>query len=305
MLQRTTMNTQTKLSARRLIKMTLACLMAVCLAACGGDDEPTVDELLSEEATPITFDLSKKGRHILFDYAGNNLVNSDTIDVEYSDQKSQTVDLRQGKHRLLWMRGLLFSEGIDDEVVFIASPYYDINSRTVKCQDYDYRLQLTYPLPQFCFKEIEVTPYLMPEEKVEYQPLCAQIYLSLSCDFSLDDEVSLSVSGIPFVKEVGIDDNRYTLGDVDTTTGNGTTFQGDGKRGRYEFALFGKNILCPKDGLDNLQLHYDVTRNGEVIHSASLPPISLRRGYETAISGPLIGGNTDSFVVEMKTYDGQ
>ena len=271
------MNTQTKLSARRLIVMTLACLMAVCLAACGGDDdEPTIDELLSEETTPITFDLSKKGRHILFDYAGNNLVSSDTIDVEYSDQKLQTVDLRQGKHRLLWMRGLLFSEGIDDEVVFIASPYYDMNSRTVKCQDYDYRLQLTYPLPQFCFKEIEVTPYLMPEQKVEYQPLCAEIYLSLSCDFSLDDEVSMAVSGIPFVKEVGIEDNRYTLGDVDTTTGNGTTFQGDGKRGRYEFALFGINILCPKDGLDNVQLHYDVTRNGEVIHSASLPLISLR-----------------------------
>lgn len=300
------MNTQTKLSASRLIVMTLACLMAVCLAACGGDDdEPTVDELLSEETTPITFDLSKKGRHILFDYAGNNLVSSDTIDVEYSDQKLQTIDLRQGKHRLLWMRGLLFADGIDDEVVFIASPYYDMNSRTVKCQDYDYRLQLTYPLPQFCFKEIEVTPYLMPEQKVEYQPLCAEIYLSLSCDFSLDDEVSMAVSGIPFVKEVGIEDNRYTLGDVDTTTDNGTTFQGDGKRGRYELALFSKNILCPKDGLDNIQLSYEVMKNGEVIHSASLPLISLRRGYKTSISGPLVGGNTDSFVVEMKTYEGQ
>ena len=33
------MNTQTKLSASRLIVMTLACLMAVCLTACGGDDE--------------------------------------------------------------------------------------------------------------------------------------------------------------------------------------------------------------------------------------------------------------------------
>lgn len=297
------MNTQTKLSASRLIVMTLACFMAVCLAACGGDDEPTVDELLSEEATPITFDLPKKGRHILFDYAGNNLVISDTIDVEYSDQKLQTIDLRQGKHRLLWMRGLLFSEGIDDEIVFIASPYYDTNSRTVKCQDYDYRLQLTYPLPQFCIKEIEVTPYLMPEQKVEYQSLCASIYLHLTCDFSHDEKLSLAVSGIPFVKEVGIEDNRYTLGDVD---GEGTTtFQGYNVRDRYKLALFSKDILCPKDGLDNVQLRYDVTRNGEVIYSVSLPPISLRRGYKTSISGPLVGGNTDSFVVEMRTYDGQ
>ena len=39
MLQRTTMNTQTKLSASRLIVITLACFMAVCLVGYGGDDD--------------------------------------------------------------------------------------------------------------------------------------------------------------------------------------------------------------------------------------------------------------------------
>ena len=34
-----TMNTRSRLSANRLIVMTFACLMAVCLAACGEDDD--------------------------------------------------------------------------------------------------------------------------------------------------------------------------------------------------------------------------------------------------------------------------
>ena len=299
------MNTKAFFPVSRTALLALTCIFTLCFASCGSDDdEPSVDEILSEETTPVTFDLMKKGRHILFDYAGKRLVGADTIDVEYLDQKSQTIDLRQGKHRLLWMRGLLFSEGIDDEMVFIASPYYDVKSGTVKCQDYDYRLQLNYPLPQYYIKEMEVTPYLMPEQKVEYQLLCADIYLSLSCDFSIDDDLRLAVSGIPFVKEIGIDYNRYTLGDANKGVVNGTTFQGSGTQGRYNLALFSKNILCPKDGLDNVQLFYEVERNGTKIYSASLPPISLRRGYKTTLSGPLVGGQTSDFTVEMYTYEG-
>ena len=298
------MNTKTFLFVSRMALPALACIFTLGFTACGGDDdEPSVDERLSEETTAITFNLMKKGRHILFDYAGNRLVRADTIDVEYSDQKIQTIDLRQGKHRLLWMRGLLFSEGIYDEVVFIASPYYDVKSGTVKCQDNDYRLQLNYPLPQYFIKEMDVTPYLMPEQKVEYQLLCTQINLRLSCDFPIDDDVSMSVSGIPFVKEVGIENNRYTLG-VNKEVISATTFQGSGVQGRYNLALFGKNILCPKDGLDNVQLNYEVTRNGAKIYSASLPPISLKRGYKTTISGPLVGGQPGDFTVEMHAYEG-
>ena len=298
------MNAKALFSESRMALLTLACIFTLSLAACGGnDDEASVDEL-SEKTTPITFNLMKKGRHILFDYAGSRLVGADTIDVEYSDQKLQTIDLRQGKHRLLWMRGLLFSDGTDDEVVFIASPYYDVKSGTLKCHDHDYGLQYNYPLPQYYIKEMEVTPYLMPEQKVEYQLLCAQIHLSLSCDFSFDDDVSMSVSGIPFVKEVGIDNNRYTLGEVNKEVIQATTFQGSGAQGRYNLALFRKDILCPKDGLDNVQLTYEVTRNGRTIYSASLPPISLKRGYETTIRGPLVGGQVNDFTVEIYTYEG-
>ena len=299
------MNTKAFFSVGRMALMAITCIFSLSFASCGGDDdELPVDELISEETTPITFNLMKKGRHILFDYAGSRLVGADTIDVDYPDQKLQTIDLRQGKHRLLWMRGLLFSEGIDDEVVFIASPYYDVKSGTVKCQDNDYRLQLNYPLPQYCIKEMEVTPYLMPEQKVEYQLLCAQIHLSLSCDFSIDDDVSMSVSGIPFVKEVGIENNRYTLGEVDKEVIHSTTFQGSGVQGRYNLALFSKDILCPKNGLNNVQLRYEVTRNGTTVYSASLPPISLQRGYKTTLRGPLVGGQTGDFNVEMYAYEG-
>lgn len=295
------MKTKTFLSASRLAVMALACIFS--FTACGGDDEePTVDELLSEETTPITFDLTKRGAHFLFDYAGSSLVGSDTIEIEYNFQKSQTIDLRQGKHRLLWLRGLSKSQDIWDRERFYACPYYDIKSGTVKVLDDDYWLALDYPLPQYAVKEIEVTPYLMPEQKIEYQLLCAQIYISFSCDIPTDDDVSLSVYGIPFVKEVGIEDNRYTMGNANNEAVHATTFQG--AQGRYNLALFSKNILCPKGGIDNVQLRYEVTRNGSVIYSASLPVISLQRGHETTISGPLIDGEMADFTVETKTYDG-
>ena len=99
MLQRK-INTQTKLSARRLIKMTLACLMAVCLAACGGDDEPTVDELLSDKTTPVTFELPQ-GDYYMFDYSGSRYVGSDTIHVDRSCKFE--AELRQGKHHIIWI----------------------------------------------------------------------------------------------------------------------------------------------------------------------------------------------------------
>lgn len=288
------------LFASRFAAVVFAIAFSIGFAACSNDDEQDIDDILSEDTTPITFDLTKRGTHFLFDYAGSNLVGSDTIDVEYNFQKSQTIDLRQGKHRLLWLRGLSKSQTILEER-FYACPYYDTKNRTVKILDNDYWLPLNYPLPQYTARELEVTPYLMPEQKVEYQQLCARIYIRFTCNFPIEDEVSLSVSGIPFVREVGVEDGRYTLGDVNEGV-YATTFQG--VNDRYNLALFSKNILCPKGGIDNVKLHYEVTRNGVVIHSASLPTISLQRGYETTISGPLVNGQQSDFTIEMKAYDG-
>lgn len=299
------MKTKAFLFASRLATLALACILTFSLIACSKDDEePTIDDLLSEETTPITFDLAKEGTHFLFDYAGSNLVGSDTIDVRYYfSEKKYTTDLRQGKHRLVWMRGLCESyEGKEGKTFFYARPYYDVESKMIECLEGDAELNFSFPLPQYYVMDIDVTPYLMPEQQIKYQPLCAQIYFNLSCDFSVDDDVDIAVTGVPFIKAVGIDTNRYTIGDTKNEVTFATTFYGD--QNRYNTALFSKDILCPKEGFNNVQLSYKVIRNGATIYSVSLPAISLQRGYETIISGPLVGGQTGDYTVNMRPYDG-
>ena len=85
--------------------LALTCIFTFALAACGDDDEPSVDELLSEETTPIEFELTDfeyYDKYYLFDYAGNRYVGADTI-----SRSKFTINLRQGKHHLIWMKGVV------------------------------------------------------------------------------------------------------------------------------------------------------------------------------------------------------
>ena len=300
------MNTQTRLSASRLILLTLACLFTFGLAACGEDDElaivePTVDELLSEETTPVTFNLGSKGNFFLFDYAGSRLVGSDTIEVTENYQKSYTKDLRQGKHRIIWFRELsTISEVKDGDWFFVASPRYDPEKRTVSCFDWDAVLLSHSPLPQYCIKEIAVAPYLLPEQKLNYQPLCAEIHIRLSCNIPIGSPRPELVShDIPFVKEVGIEDNRCILGkSEDQFFGyNGSSSFGV-KITSYTSATLSVDVLCPNDGLDNISFSYEV-KDGNNSTVIELPKVSIRRGFVTEITGTL-GQSTNEYAVSMR-----
>lgn len=271
-------------SASQLVVLVLACIFTLGFAACGGDDEPSVDELLSEETTPITFDLTK-GTHFLFDYAGSNLVGADTIDIQYSSKESRNVDLRQGKHRLLWMRGLSGSSvnGIKDNSQGID---YDLKTGMVVSNSAN---PVFYPAPQYCIKNIEVTPYLMPTQNLEYQYLCAELHIFITSDTPIDDGDDIILHGFPCVKSIGLDDNRYT------TKESVALYVGYNKApGEYSI-MFDKYTLCPKDGLDNIEL--SLYKAGVKI--VSLPRISLQRGHVTGIIGPL-SGNPGDYTVTMQ-----
>lgn len=278
------MKTKAFLFASRLTTLVLACILTFSLAACGSDDdEPSVDELLSKETTPITFDLNG-GTHFLFDFAGNKLVGTDTIDVEYSSQKSCKIDLRQGKHHLLWMKGLSGSserwgngktKGVDYDVA--------TNMVTSKYWDNDFS-----PLPQYCLKDIEATPYLLPNQTLDYQPLCAGLEIILECDIQIDDVSKTIILNFPYVTGVGLEDNRCTIGE------SGVLYLNyEGISNRHYLTQYNLT-LCPKDGIDDVELSCKVNDR-----TFNLPKISLRRGYVTRINGFFSEGNSGDFSVTM------
>lgn len=296
------MKIKTFLSVGRLALLTLICVFTLCLAACGGDDddsvnqpkEPSVDELLSEETTSITFRLESKGTHFLFDYAGIHLVGADTIEVEDSYDKSHKMNLRQGKHRLLWMRGLSGAtvRGVNYKTK-VKGIDYNPTADILTIQD---NITSFYPELLYCIKEVEITPYLMAEQQIDYQPICAGFSIALD---SPSSDYLVVLKNIPFVTAVGLENNKHEMTLYQTNIGFGL------ERNEYR-AGFGREVLCPKEGLDNVRLEYEVIRfegaSQVSIHKCQLPKISLRRGYEVRVSGSLFGSKEDDFVVTTSKY---
>ena len=320
------MNTQTKLSASRLIVMTLACLMAVCLAACGGDDdEPTVDELLSEETTPIDFQLAdyyRYDKYYLFDYAGSRYIGSDTI----SSNKC-SKELRQGKHHLLWIKG------IEDDVVRDWRRYgneyyggigvhYNPSEKTIiNFSGYD----SDYDKVMYAELDMEVTPYLVPTRKVElanYVSGSIQVEITDMSDdveqprdMTSDEGYNYSsmykysrplvgtINGYPVIQEVSLTGDKYIRNEEDNSSNIILQYYGDGIGGR-EFYIKRLSTFCPKSGLHDIQLTATVVdKNGNSLPTTSLPRCSMQRGYTTVLRGPLFSGSTADWVVTMEPYD--
>ena len=145
------MKRESSFTVSRLILLALTYMFTLAFTACAGDDdsEPTVDELLSEETTPIDFefdDFEYLDRYFLFDYAGNKYIGSDTLTTSKC-----TLELRQGKHHLIWMKGQY-----GGDVDFIPQ------NRTFS--GYTSNINVSYTE-----MDIEVSPYLMPVKKVTLQ----------------------------------------------------------------------------------------------------------------------------------------
>lgn len=260
----------------------LAAIVAAIMTACSNDSSEQ-EWALSDATTPVEFNLGKKGIHFLFDYAGIRLVGADTINVEYAVLKEQKITLRQGRHRLLWMRGL------DETNVGGSSKGVNYNLATgmVTCQ----AGALFYPEPQYCMKELEVTSNLMPTQNVEYTTLCGEFLLILDSE---DAEYEVTVKNIPFVTAVGVEDNRCEK----MYTQNSAPFYG--QNGKWT-CQSGSQMLCPKEGLNDVQLVYEVRKGSNNIATLQLPKFSIQRGYCTYIRGPLIGGSASDFTVTMES----
>lgn len=323
------MKTKAFFSVSRMALLALTCTFTFGIAACGGDDdEISVDEILSEETTPIDFVFSAKPydweRYILFDYAGDRYVGTDTI----TKASKCTLDLRQGKHHLLWVFGLENNDYLrqywkNTEDKFYAGVHYNPDDKSFTVYD-EYA---SVGNVKYCEKEIEITPYLMTEQKIEFTN-----YVSGSVQIVITDTpkgtampewiedargwdwVKIGmVTGIPSIKTVYLNGNEYKSNkevssalylQVDIEHRWGYQRDESARDAGLEINSQYYTTLCPLNGLDNIHLNIDVwDANGNPISTNTLPKLNIRRGYTTVLRGPLFSGNTSDWTVTMEKYE--
>lgn len=304
---------------------------ALGLASCSGEDEEdtktgeVAEEVLSEETTPITFELDNGWEHFLFDYtASGRFVGSDTFAIKKNDSKQATTDLRQGKHKLIWLKGLrnryIYSESeiTDPTVVALLN---NQNTNTGLNFNPDNRTLILHDdgiLHQNIFyfeKSLEVTQYLMTTQKLSYTPVTCMFEIEFT-DASIWSSNNFSLS-FPFVSEIGLTDNRYEIRSnplfITLYVTDGYILGQGHEVIRPENVIFNHCIsLCPLNGLDDIQLTCGmIDPNGQLVTTDAkgitvpftpLPKISLRRGYTTKLTGPLLNGSISDWTVEMEPY---
>lgn len=282
--------------------LALALVTLFSFAACSSEDDD-VDEILSEETTPITFRLPE-GTTYLFDYSGGKIVMQDTITIERRYSRDVDIELRHGKHNLLFLVGL--SKGYEDE--FYDGEYYSINpqihfdptKKTVTRDMWAIESDIMYSE-----KFIESTPYLMPKQQLEFNSLTSSVEIYITDSYYINYEQGKYyragyIKGLPRVKSVEVKGNKYNA-DGDEELEVDAYIASNGPR---FMCIPPRYMLCPQDGLNGIQLKADLkTADGKPIPSTKLPKISLRRGYTTVLQGPLFSGSTSDWTVTMEPYD--
>lgn len=322
------MKTKTFSLASRLALLALALTMSLSFTSCGSDDkddDPSVENRLSEETTPITFSLHIDD-NFLFDYAYGKYIGSDTL---YAGRwyEEKNIELRQGSHHLVWLKG------IDEDSDDMYGVHF--NPATKRLENNDERGEAAEDV-RFVEKDIEVTPYLMPVQKLEYENYATCMLVIRITDSSPDvpkpvvsedsyvPTVIGRVTGIPFIQSVSLTGTEYTVkGDMDTEiiavpakNENWDIKEGElpwlsvtavGEANLYAQGVkdmrAGNRLLCPLSGLVDVRpkaIVYDV--NGNVIPTTELPRITLLRGCVTCLTGPLFSGSTSDWSVSLSSY---
>lgn len=255
-------------SASRMSSLALALVAAIIFTACG-DGSSSVEDLLSDNTTPVSFQV-RNSRYIIFDYAGSHYVGSDTVEVYGSGSSAVKVDLRQGQHQLLWFDGIS-KKGAN----------FDPSTK---------RITTTYPSTfgnvKYSVCDVSVTEYVSPVLSLVFQPLTALPVLFLSEPNSgslvtIDDDITLKINGIPAVTSVSVLNGSYErAGYV------GGNLKKNISAKHYSGIYEAPRILCPKDGIDGVRLSVEMSDKLGNSVSFSVPPVSFRPGQVTAIYLP-------------------
>lgn len=277
-------------------------------------EEPSIDELLSEQTTPVTF-TPLHGKNYVFDYAGSHFVGSDTISAGWNSEIA--LDLRQGRHRLLWLREL---DGNDDpnfrDGQYISGVHFDPQKMEIT----SYETNCACGNLSYASTEVNVTEYLLPTRKLTYQSLTSDIVFDIidsSPLVSTDFQIGYSwakigtVSGFPAVRSISLEGKDYIKSETFSKDVYSRELSYDkglvlrpGDLPAIGVGLWVQNILCPLNGLDDIQLTAEVhDRNGNPIPTTPLPKFSIRRGFATRLRGPLFSGSTSDWEVKMEPFE--
>lgn len=311
------------LSASRLMMMVLACTMMTMTSSCGGDDSTEGSGGsgggLSQETTPIEFKFNR-GNNILFDYAGNSYICSDTTDLY-----KRIVNLRQGRHHLVWITGLNTYEPSASTQAKTGQKYdegahYDPLSKTVT----DYSMESTHfgvDKVQVFEQDMEVTPYLTTVQQVKYTTyMTASIAVKITDyhkSLTLPEKTGFSYStpsigkltGIPYVSSLtlggshSLRQNQVPLNIMTAVDAKYIYSPLALTEGLYVLVQ-GRTMLCPPGGLSDIRPVAEVTdANGSRLTTTTLPEFSLKPGYTTVLEGPLFSGSASDWKVTQEPYE--
>lgn len=321
------MKTSKSQFASCLAALALATSLTVSFTACSSDDdEPSVDEVLSTETTPVEFSFpsyKQYDRYTFFDYAGRTFIGSDTL-VSRSGCK---LDLRQGKHNLLWIKGL-DNGGVYPEywkypgmVKYYDGVHYDPQSMTFE----------TYGEPEdihelsYAEQPLEVYPTLLPVQDVMFNKHVTSTIVVRVTDvtdkFPINEQTPVydvedlhynqfigSMKGYPYVRSVALAGKDYKYDGETFSSGIAATvhYSKYFTEIKYDVTDTWVNyaeVLCPLGGLDNIQLTPEIKdRDGRLIPTTVLPKFSIRRDSKTVLEGPLFSGSTADWKVTMEPY---
>lgn len=310
--------------ASRLAILLLAVCMTLSFAACSNDDssDTNIDDILSKETTPIDFQLKefydRYKNYIIFDYAGDSYIGTDTL-----KSRTGTFNLRQGKHHLLFIKGLYNNTYLSpndmqkDFGKWYKGFHYDPLAKTITYYgDFYDGSSITYSE-----KDLEVFPYLLPVQEIDFDKfitaqLCIEIsdlpnnpiYPEWNSNYECWDDTSIGIiKGSPIVSTVSINSNSYKTKDskfgliVDVYADTKYYHEKDLPKDKLIYYVRAANLLCPRDGLDNIQLSVDIRdSNGQTVPTTTLPKVSLRRGCRTILRGPLFTGSTSDWKCEFE-----
>lgn len=305
------MKTKTFTIASRLAFLPLFITIALIYTSCGSDDaEPSIDELLSSETTPVSFELFN-GTSYLFDYTGSHYVGSDTVYASngkfYKDGRSfinnVDVELRRGTHHLIWIHGI----GEDLEHGTFNPATKVIRYQKTKRDSWDYDPTLWYNI-QYAECDVKVSEYLLPTQKLQFNPVTAKLRVEVE---GKGDEIYSAlgfqnykhigtITGIPIIESVEMTGEGYTQS---TEQGTAPVLL---RRGIPDNDFTTDTyILCPMNGLQNIQLTAEVVNVGIVTNPTTIVQIQnveFRRGYTTVLRGFLSDNTVKNWYVSMKPY---
>lgn len=318
------MKTKAFLSASRIVALVLACVISIGFDACGSDDDkPSVNDLLSDKTTPVTFELDC-GDYYVFDYSGSSLVGSDTMHVEKSGKYD--VNLRQGNHHIIWISlGDNQNQYFPQWTMVEDGPFFDTSTRRILHAVNNSNLG-------YGTTDIEVSSYLLPIQKVEIEKIttCLKIEATDKLPYEPYYDGNYLFQGIPgsmgkdlyyigYVFDIGTFTGLYPVKSISAdngsciidsesrsiTVGSEVVFFNESPKYYFAYDAFSPKVimLCPKDGLNNIQLETEIKeQSGRIVPTTTLPKFSLRRGYTTALRGPLFSGSATDWVVTMEPY---